>query len=279
MSVSNTEPRISIEAGDGIETDYDFQFKITAKTDLKCGKISALGVYSEKDVDVDFTVEFDAEAGTGTVSWIVPPEDDGYSVIEGSEMPNTQGVIFTRAGVTPSRTTKTVADKLTILIQQLSDVLFDRAILRASTLDMIDREPIEVSELPVDRRAMVYERNDADTGWNIVPSTYDPDEQVLLAIAQVVLATAQAVAAAASAVAAAVSAAAALASQVAAAVSAAAALVSETNAAASAAAMVGTSGPIANRPVGGAVRLWYYATDDQQEWMWSPAAGRWFLVG
>lgn len=241
MSVSTTEPRISVEAGDSSETDFDFQFKILAKTDLKCGKISAAGVYAEKVVDVDYTVTFDSEAATGTVSWVVPPVTGGYSVIEGSEMPNTQGVIFTRAGVTPSRTTKSVADKLTILIQQLSDVLFDRAILRSATLDMVDREVIEVSELPVDRKAMIYERNDAADGWNIVPSTYDPDTQVA--------------AAAASAAAAAASA-------------AAASLVATT-----------TSGLYSARPVAPAVRTEYYSTDRDSLELWIPAAARWFLIG
>jgi hypothetical protein len=118
-----------------------------------------------------------------------------------------------------------------------------------------------------------------DGTFNIIPSTYDPDAQVILAIAQVALAAAQAAAAAASAVAAAISAAAALVSQTAAAVSAAAAATSATAAAASASAMTGTSGLKAARPVGGAVRLWYYATDEQQEYEWSPVAGRWFTLG
>lgn len=276
MAVETTDPRIVKTAGNDVLLAFDFAFKIFADTDLRVEKINAAGVYSGAlTLDVDYTVEFDSDEETGTVTFAVAPVTGGYAVIIGSELPQSQEAAFPREGVTPASVQKNAYDKLTLLVQQLTEVV-SRCVKYPMT--PVNQAAIIVSEEPVDRRALVYE-DDGDGGWNVVPSTYDPDEQVILAIAQVALATAQAVAAAASAVAAAISAAAALASQTAAAISETNAAASAAAAAASASAMVGTSGPIASRPVGGAVRLWYYATDDQQEWMWSPAAGRWFLVG
>lgn len=284
MAVTNLTTEVS-EYGNGAKVAFDFAFKILAATDLVVYKELTAGVFtlqnrvetlSDPVVANEYTLDFDTDAEIGTVTYsvaVLGGASPMRSIIRRATA-HTQGTSFPREGNMPGKTVELTHDKAELQIQEIHTIL-GRALLQPAM--PLSPDPIEVDPL-TDRRALIAQDNDDGT-WTLIPSTYDPDAQVLLAIAQVALATAQAVAAAASAVAAAVSAAAALASQIAAAASAAAALVSENNAAASAALSVGTSGLIANRPVGGASRLWYYATDDQQQWMWDPAAGRWFLIG
>lgn len=279
MAVTSDQPRLSIEAGDGVTLAFDFAWKIFSKTDLKCWKESAAGVKTLGVVDVDYTVSYNAADEEGTVTWAVAPASGGgKSIIQGSEMAYTQGTEFPRDTAIPNSTFRNAFDRACILVQQLSDAVFGRAILWDEELYLDDREQVVIAEAPVDRRAMVYERNADDDGWDIVPSAYDPDAQVILAIAQVALATAQAVAAAASAVAAAASA-------VAAALSATNAATSATNAAASAAsaatiaAALQLSGTYAARPVAPTVTTIYYSTDRDSAELWLPAANRWFLLG
>jgi hypothetical protein len=257
MAVSSDQVRLSIQAGDGVEVDHDFQFKIFSKTDLKCWKESAAGVKTLGVVDVDYTVAFSAANEGGTVTWAVAPVASGRSIVDGSEMAFTQGTEFPRDTAIPNSTYRNAFDRLTILAQQLSDSVFGRAILWDEELYLDAREQVVIAEAPVDRRAMVYERNSGDEGWDIVPSDNDIDA--------VVAATAA-------------SAAAALASQVAAAASEAAAAASAATTAAIVAAAY-SSGLWAARPVAPATVSWYYATDNDSLEMWVPAASRWFLIG
>ena len=175
MSVSSDQVRLSVEAGNGVTVEFDFDWKIFAKTDLKCWKVSAAGVYTLGVVDVDYTVTFSAADETGTVTWTVAPVSGGFSVIAGSEMAFTQGVEFPRDTAIPNSTFRNAFDRACILIQQLSDVLFNKTILWDEELYLDDREQITITEAPVDRRALMYERNSTDDGWNIVPSSYDSD--------------------------------------------------------------------------------------------------------
>lgn len=256
------------QAGNSVTLTHAFPFKILANTDIVARKKAADGTYSAPLVlGVDYTVAFDVNVEGGVVTWTVAPVTGGASNLQRIS-DKTQGTVYPREGNLPAKTSESVADKLTLLTQEL----IDRITARAPLYPAVPLNPAQLIIKPVtDRRALIASTN-GDGTFNIVPSTYDPD-------AQEAAAAASAAAALASQVAAAVSAAAALVSQIAAAVSAAAALVSQNAAAASASAMVGTSGLKANRPVGGAVRLWYFATDEGQEYMWSPAAAQWFTQG
>lgn len=258
MAVTSDQVRLSIQAGNSVLLTHDFQFKIFSKTDIKCWKQSAAGVRTLGVVDVDYTVSFSATNESGTVTWVVAPVTSGYSIIAGSEMAFTQGTEFPRDTAIPNSTFRNAFDRACILIQQLSDVLFGRAILWDESLYLAAREQVTITTAPVTRRALIYVRNSGDTGWNIEPSTYDPDTNVAAAAASATAAAASATAAASSATSASSSA---------------------TAAAASASAMVGTSGVRSARPAGGASRTWYYATDEDQEYMWSPTALKWYLVG
>ena len=269
MAVTTDQPRLVIEAGNDSKVAFDFQFKIFAKTDLKCWKVSAAGAYTLGTVDIDYTVSFSAADEEGTVTWAVAPVSGGYSVIAGSEMAFTQGTEFPRDTAIPAATHRNVVDRLCILCQQLSDVLFGRALLWDEELYLEDREQIVVSEAPVDRRALIYERNADDDGWDIVPSDNDPDTQVIAAAASATAAAASAVAAAGSAVTAGASATAAGLSAAAAAASAALAATLSLSYAEGTAAAKTT--PTTNQI--------YYSTDTGQLEFYVVTAGRWFPLG
>ena len=274
MAVTNTTTEVS-EVGNGVKVAFDFAFKILAATDLLVYKELTADTFtlqtrvetlSDPVVANEYTLEFDTDAETGTVTYSVAPATGLRSIIRRNTA-QTQGTAFPREGNMPGKTIELTHDKAELQIQEIHTIL-GRALLQPAM--PIEPEPIEVAA-PTDRRGLVFEDN-GDGTWTIVSTEDDPD--TALAAAQ-----ASATAAAASAVTAAGSESAAGASASAASASAVAAAASEAAAAASAALSVGTSGLLADRPAGGASRLYYYATDTEQEYEWSPVASRWFTKG
>ena len=251
MAVAQTANRLAVAAGNDVTLAFGFTFKIFASTDIKCWKISAAGVYTAGVLNgsgaTGFTVSFDTAAETGTVTWVTAPVTGGYSVIKGSELTETQASTFSRDGVTPSGTTKLVADKLTVLVQQVRDTVEKRGILKSETLDLTDVEDILVNETPVTRRALVYERNDADDGWNIVPSDNDPDTAATAAAAS--------------------------------ATTAAAALTGIQAIVSGAAVLTQSSGLLSARPAAPATSQLYYSTDANRIDLYMLDAARWITLG
>jgi len=172
MSVAQTAERISKQAGNGVTTAFSGSWKIFAATDLRVEKINAAGVYTGALTNgVDYTVVFDTDAETWTVTYTVAPVSGGYALVLGTEMPMTQGSNFPREGMTPAATAKNALDKLTVLVQQLRDRV-DRVPIQPIT-PVNPNNQITIDP-PVTRRALVYEISGSDVV--IVPSEYDPDK-------------------------------------------------------------------------------------------------------
>ena len=172
MSVAQTAERISKQAGNDVTTAFSGSWKIFAASDLRVEKINAAGVYSGALTNgVDYTVVFDSDAETWTVTYTTAPVSTGYAVILGTEMPQTQGSNFPREGMTPAATAKNALDKLTVLVQQLRDRL-DRAPLQPLT-PVNPNNQIAINS-PTHRRALVYTITGSDVA--VVPSEYDPDQ-------------------------------------------------------------------------------------------------------
>jgi hypothetical protein len=190
--------------------------------------------------------------------------------------PGTQGTSLQRVGAFPAKIIEASFDKLTLITGDLAEQL--SRCLKSPRLPP-SPDPIEVAA-PTDSRALKYQDNEDGT-WTVIPTTYDPDEMVVLATAQAAAAAASAGSAATAAAAASASATAAAASATAASVSAAAAAASAVDAAASALLVTSTeqSGLFANRPAAPSTILYYYSTDHDSYEKWVPAAGRWFLLG
>ena len=174
MAVTNDDPRIAAEAGNGSKTAFDFDFKIFAAADLICYKGSAAtpAVYTLGALGVDYTVAFDSDDESGTVTWVVAPINNGQSVIIGA-VAQTQGTAYPREGALPAATQEAVADRVTCLVLEHQEKL-NRALLQPLVPPIPD--PISVDP-PTDRRAAIYEDN-GDGTWTIVPSDYDPDELI-----------------------------------------------------------------------------------------------------
>lgn len=128
MSVTNTTTLVAT-AGDGAETEFDFAFKIFAETDLVVYKKSAAGVYTLQTLTTNYTVEFDTEAETGTVTFLVAPVGSGGGALILRATSETQDTSFPREGLTPSKTIENAIDKLTLLVQEMQERL-DRAPLQ-----------------------------------------------------------------------------------------------------------------------------------------------------
>lgn len=206
MSVTQTATRIAREAGNGAKVAFDFSFKIFDETDLIVYNESSSGVYTEKVLTTHYTVDFDSDDESGTVTWVTAPANGTYSVIVG-DMPQTQGTTFPREGSSPAKDYENAYDRHTILLQEMQEEL-NRCVKSPQT--PVNPDPIDVDPLE-DRRALVAEDN-GDGTWTLVPSEYDPDEAQTDAAASATAAAASATAAAGSATAAAASATAAAAS-------------------------------------------------------------------
>ena len=243
MTVANTDLVIE-EAGNGVKVAFDFAFKIFASSDLTVRKKSAAGVYTDPLVEnTDYTVEFDTEAETGTVTYIVAPVGAGGGSYIKRDSGFTQESAFPREGVTPARTLENALDRLVLEVQELKERL-DRAAVQLAYPSVPGQVIIDA---PEDGQALNYSLDD-DGIFHIIPA--DTDSADLTAAADA------AVAAAASAV------------------SAAAAAV------AAAALLSGSSGLYSARPAAPSSVTYYVSTDrENMIELWVPAAAKWVLIG
>lgn len=168
MSVTS-ETLATEQAGNGSKVAFDFSFKILAESDLVVYKKSAAGVYTLQTLNTHYTVEFDSDAETGTVTFTTAPVSSGAAaIIRSTEQ--TQDNVLPRESPMPEETIEEMVDRLTLIVQELQEKL-DRAPLQP--IVPINPDTIAIDP-PEERKALVYEEQDDGT-WAIVPSEYDPD--------------------------------------------------------------------------------------------------------
>jgi len=148
--VSIKPRRIELTA-DGILTDFDFDFKIFAEGDITVYTRDVLDVATLQVITTDYTVAFDSEAETGTISFLAPPTDTDV-VLMISNSPYEQSTDIPKGGGFSEPVIEKAYDLLAIQIQQLRDDL-DRAVTLSET------SPLDSVELP---EALA----DAPIGWN-----------------------------------------------------------------------------------------------------------------
>ena len=252
MSVATTTP-YSSALGDGVKTAFDFAFKIFSTADLIVRKETAAGVYTTQTIVPDWTeseetpaentcwVEFDTDAETGTVHYSSAVATGLHSLVERTSS-QVQASDFPANDPMKFLAMENALDKLTLMVQELK-ALTDRAPKQESTsLPFTDY----IISTPVDGKVLYW--NEVDGKFYLTSSTVDP-EDLSEAVAEAQLYAAQAVAAAAAA------------------------------AASAAEAIAETSGALADRPAAPAVCQQYWASDIQQLFRYSVAAGQWFLIG
>lgn len=119
MAVNGTG--VMVEAPcNGVTTAFAFNFKILLASDLIVRTKSALGVYSAAlTLGVDYSVSFDPNAETGTVTMAVAGATGTFvNILRASNLQ--QGVRYPRDNNLPAKTTETAIDKLTMIAQELS---------------------------------------------------------------------------------------------------------------------------------------------------------------
>jgi len=195
--VSIKPRRVELTA-DGILTDFDFDFKVFKETEVKVYLRDLLDVSVLQTITTDYTVTFDSEAETGTISFLTPPTVD-YIVLMIGNAEYEQQTDIPKGGGFSEPVVEKAYDILAIQIQQLKDNL-DRAVTLSET------SALDSVTLPDPTADWIL-------GWN-------PAADDLINIDPSLVGAANAAAAAASAVEAAASAAAAAASAVASASSA-----------------------------------------------------------
>ncbi len=119
MSVTSTIAVVET-AGNGSLLAFDFNFKIFSSSDLVVKKKSAAGVYTDPLIlGTDYTVVFDTDAETGTVTFTVAPVSGGAANIARSSG-LVQNTVWPREGVTPAKTLENAIDRLVLLVQELT---------------------------------------------------------------------------------------------------------------------------------------------------------------
>ncbi len=155
------------QAGNGVKTVYSISdMKIYAETDLVVRKSTALAVYGAAlTLDTDYTVEFDSDEDTITVTFTVAPVNGGTAWFA-RLTPLTQGSEFPREDKLPAKTLQNVVDRLTLQVQELSERM-DRA-------PQLLQYPAEPAQIVVDAPTTLYYLkwyyNSSEGKWHIVPS-------------------------------------------------------------------------------------------------------------
>ena len=119
MSVTSTVAVVE-SAGNDVQLAFDFNFKIFSSSDLVVKKKTAAGVYTDPLIlGVDYTVVFDSDAETGTVTYTTAPVSSGAAYIARSTG-LVQNTVWPREGKVPAKTLENAVDKLTLLVQELA---------------------------------------------------------------------------------------------------------------------------------------------------------------
>ena len=117
MTISNTTAKTSAVGG---VTNYTFNFRILADTDLKVYTEDSDGVITLKTLSTDYTVTFVSGVEGGTVIFSVAPSAS-LNVWIVQDTPRTQGTDFEKNKQLPAETVEVSLDKLTMLVNQLQE--------------------------------------------------------------------------------------------------------------------------------------------------------------
>lgn len=174
MSVSSTTQKV-VYTGDDVTSVFDYTFKIFADADLTVILYTIDdGTEETLTLTTDYTVTDAGEEAGGTVTLVAGALSSDYKLIIKRVLTLTQGVDLVENDPLPAETVEEALDRLTYIEQQQSEEI-DRSLKIDSTLSTDVNLPA-----PEDGKCYKYdEGTDA-----FVNTTYDPDEQVVLAEAE-----------------------------------------------------------------------------------------------
>src|SRR5690606_986186 len=125
MSITTTDRTAGPFLGDGVTTEFPFEFKVYDKAHLKVILTSSAGVESELMLGTDYTVSLSANqdnnpGGRVTLS-AAPASGEKLTII--TDQPATQEAVLNNMGGFFPKTIEKRLDWLTILVQQLREKL------------------------------------------------------------------------------------------------------------------------------------------------------------
>jgi uncharacterized protein (AIM24 family) len=115
MTVASNDRSI-VYSGNGSTTAFDFDFPISANTEILVQIKSSAGVYTTKTITTHYTVSINAD-GTGTVTMLTAPASGEKLILSGAT-PVTQAVDFQERGAFASDTVNEALDKNIKIIQE-----------------------------------------------------------------------------------------------------------------------------------------------------------------
>lgn len=142
MTVNNTNIVSGPYIGNGITTEFSYDFRVDDKTQLEIYETDSVGIVTPLILDVDYTVNSVGSDSGGTITRIAGALPLDYKWIIKSNYKLTQEISFSsQGGFFPDIHEKAI-DKLTVIAQQLSEEI-DRCIKVDITSDIDPDELIQ----------------------------------------------------------------------------------------------------------------------------------------
>lgn len=173
MSVASTTATVTT-AGNGVRIGFDFAFKIFAASDIVVTNIDSLGVETTLLLGSDYTLAFDSDAETGTVTLVVATASGASNRIARNTA-LTQASPLPREGTMPSKTIENMVDKLTLMVQDLSARLTAATVVAGAgirytegTFSAVDAAMTTLPYIAkiTDQRLLMYFTGDRSLGTN-----------------------------------------------------------------------------------------------------------------
>jgi hypothetical protein len=125
MTVADTSRKAGPFDGNGVTTNFPFDFKVFAKTDVRVVRSDLIGVEADLVLDSDYTVNLNADQDAtpgGTVGYAGPPIlPAGWKLVILGSTPDDQVTDITNVGRFNSDVIERTLDRTTIQIQQLKE--------------------------------------------------------------------------------------------------------------------------------------------------------------
>lgn len=125
MSISSELRKAGPYAGNDVTTSFPFSFKVFSAGDVVVVRTNTSGVETALTIGTDYSVTLNADQDTSPGGSIVLPAAlaSGFLLTLTSSVPNLQPVMLTNQGGFYPRVINDALDRLTILMQQLSEKL------------------------------------------------------------------------------------------------------------------------------------------------------------
>lgn len=128
MAVNTTKITSGPYVGNGIADTFSYEFRVANKNQLSVFETDDQGVKTELTVDTDYTVNDVGEDTGGTINRLAGALPTGYTWYIRSNYQATQDTSFRSQGAFFPKLHENAMDKLTFLIQQIQESLFNRTL-------------------------------------------------------------------------------------------------------------------------------------------------------